>query len=358
MQKKILITLGTRPELIKLYPLIKLIKVSKNFSVKTCYTGQHRELVKMSSKIFNFSPDFSLNIMKESQSSLDIVENIFNKFKKICHKYNFESIIVQGDTTSAMSAALAAFYLKKNIIHIEAGLRTKNIYDPFPEEANRKIISQIASLHFSPTKLAKINLIKEGIENKRIFVVGNTVIDTLKTISNKYRIKNKNKNIILCTIHRSENINKNIDTIINSLLKIAEKNRDWKIIWPFHPNPIIKKKLQKIIGKQNNLLILNSLNYLDFTRILKESKLIISDSGGIQEEAAYLGKYIFIMRMSTERPEVLKKNGQILGFNEKIIIKKIESFIKKKKWNKIKPSNCFGRGNSAKKIINILENIK
>lgn len=356
LKKKILITLGTRPELIKLYPLIKSMRNSKRFLVKTCYTGQHRELVKMSSKIFDFDPDFSLNIMKESQSSIEIVKNIFNKFEKIKDRYNFESIIVQGDTTTAMSAALAAFYLKKEIIHIEAGLRTKDINDPFPEEGNRKIISQIASLHFAPTKIAKNNLIEEGIKSKNIFIVGNTVIDTLKIISKKYKIKTSKENIVLCTIHRSENIKKNINIIIESLLAIAKENPDWKIIWPHHPNPVIKKKLGKIFNKQKNLVILNSLNYLDFLKVLKKCKIIVSDSGGVQEEATYLGKYVFIMRKSTERPEVLNnKIGEILSFNKTLIVEKINRFIKKEKWLKIKASNCFGIGNSSQIIHKILK---
>lgn len=356
LKKNFLITIGTRPELIKLYPLIKSMRNSKNFQIKICYTGQHKELVKMSLKIFDFNPDYSFNIMKKGQSSLDIVENIFKKFKKITKKYDFDGIIVQGDTTTAMSAALAAFYLKKKIIHIEAGLRTNNIYDPFPEEANRKIISQIASLHFAPTKIAKSNLIKEGIKGKNIFVVGNTVIDALKIIAKKFEINQNEKNIVLCTLHRSENIKKNIDIMIDSLVEIAKKNLDWKIIWPQHPNPMIKKKLKKILNKQKNLLILNSLNYVDFIKTLKECKLIISDSGGIQEEASYLGKYVFIMRKNTERPEaIINRTGIILNFKKKIIVDQINKFIKDKKWLSIKSSNCFGAGNASPKIHNILK---
>jgi len=357
LKKKILITLGTRPELIKLFPLIKSLSVSKKFIVKTCYTGQHKELVKMSSKLFEFEPEFSLNIMKKSQNSVDIVKNIFSKFENINKKFNFESIIVQGDTTTAMAAALASFYLKKKIIHIESGLRTGDINDPFPEEANRKIISQIATLHFAPTKGAKNNLIKEGIKSKNIFVVGNTVIDTLKIFFNKHKIIQNEKNIILCTLHRSENIEKNIEIVINSLLKIAKKNPSWKIIWPHHPNPIIKKKLKKILNKKNNLIILNPLSYSDFIKVFKECRLVISDSGGIQEEASYLGKYVFIMRKKTERPEVIvNKTAKILNFNKNEIEDEINKFIKDKKWQKIKSSNCFGIGNTSKKIRKILEN--
>ena len=358
LKKKILITLGTRPELIKLYPLIKSMYDSKNFLVKTCYTGQHKELVKMSSKIFDFKPEFSLNIMKTNQNSVDIVKNIFSKFEKINSRFNFESIIIQGDTTTAMAAALAAFYFKKKVIHVEAGLRTKNINDPFPEEANRKIISQIASIHFAPTKIAKDNLIKEGIKNKNIFVVGNTVIDTLKIISKKYKINQEEKNTILCTIHRNENLKKNIDIIINSLLEIAKKNPSWKIIWPLHPNPVIKKKLKKILNKKKNLKVLNPLNYFDFIKTLKESRIIISDSGGIQEEASYLGKYVFIMRKNTERPEVIiNRTGKILDFNKKVIVDQINKFIKDKKWLKINSSNCFGTGNTSQKIHKILKKV-
>jgi UDP-N-acetylglucosamine 2-epimerase (non-hydrolysing) len=358
LKKRILIALGTRPELIKLYPIIKELGKSKSFYIKICYTGQHKELVKMSSHILNFKPNFSLNVMKKNQNSIDVVENIFKKIKKILKKYNFQSIIVQGDTTTAMAVALAGFYLKKKIYHVEAGLRTHDINDPFPEEGNRKIISQISSIHFAPTNLSRKNLITEGTKNK-IYVTGNTVIDTLIEISKKYNIKKNEDKIILCTIHRNENINKNIKIILASLLKIAKDNPDWKIIWPYHLNPIIKKKLKKFVNKRENLLIINSLDYLSFLKFFFKCSLVISDSGGLQEEAAYLGKYVFIMRRKTERPEIIINNlGEILNVNKELIVNKINIFLRKKKWKKIKPSNCFGNGNSAKKIVSILEKIK
>lgn len=359
VKNKILVALGTRPELIKLAPVINRLHKSKIIDLKICYTGQHKSLVKMSSDIFKFKPDFSLNIMKKKQDSVYLVEKIFQKMRNVFKKYNCDSVIVQGDTTTAMAVALTGFYFKKKIYHIEAGLRTHDINDPFPEEANRKIISKISTINFAPTKNAMKNLIEENVDKKKIFVTGNTVIDSLKFITKKYNIKRSEENIILCTIHRSENINQNIGIIINSLFKIAKDNPDWKIIWPYHPNPIITVKLKKFVNKYKNLLIISSLDYLNFLRILNKSKLIISDSGGIQEEAAYLGKYVFIMRKETERPEIILNNlGKILCFDEKIITKETKLFIKKKKWKKIKPSNCFGNGSSAEMIFKILKKNK
>jgi UDP-N-acetylglucosamine 2-epimerase (non-hydrolysing) len=356
--KNILILAGTRPEIIKLAPLFIELKKNKSFLTDLCLTGQHRELAKLASKVFNLKINFNFNVMKHNQDLSLLSASILKKTYFFFKKRKYGAIIVQGDTTSAMIAALAGFYNKIKIFHVEAGLRTFNKDDPFPEETNRKLISQIADYHFSPTKLNRSNLIKEGIKKKNIFITGNTVIDSLNFIKKKFKIKNKSKKQIICTIHRRENQGKKLELFCSNILKISKIYKDWKFIFVTHPNPRVKVIVKRYFNNVDNILMKNSMNYQNFIRHLAESSFVISDSGGIQEECAFLGKYIFIVRDSTERPEIISVNlGRILNIYNKNFTNIIQTSINKKTWLNKKKSLCYGDGNSRLYIANIISEL-
>lgn len=352
LKKKILFFVGTRPELIKLYPLIKVLKKEKkNFDIKVCFTNQHKELINSSLKLFKLKPDFKLDIMKKNQSIEYVTENLLNKITKLFkNKFFPDLVFVQGDTNTAFGASLISFYNKIKIAHIEAGLRTHKKYEPFPEETLRQMISKLADYHFTPTKFSKRNLANEGIL-KNVFVVGNTVIDALKlSIKNKKKTKIKKK-FALITIHRREHLNDKIKNIINEINKISEANINIEFIWPIHPNPKIKILIDKF--KNDKIKIKKHMSYEQFTNMLLNCEFVCSDSGGIQEECAYLGKKIFILRNVTERPEVLKNNGELIKLGKISLSKRVNSFLKKR--GRIKKNYIFGNGNAAIKILKIIK---
>ena len=356
--KKILFLAGTRPEIIKLAPIFLLLKKNKQNKVIFCTTGQHRELALLAASIFQIKFDYNLNVMKKNQDLFLLSANILKKLRIFFRNNFFDIIIVQGDTTSSMVGALSAFYSKTKIIHIEAGLRSNNKSNPFPEELNRSLISCMADIHCAPTNLSKLNLIKEGIDKRKIFLTGNTVIDSLSLIINKFNLKKKNSKLILCTIHRKENQGNNLKLFCKKLKVIAKSFKDWKFLFIFHPNPnirvIVNNELKNII----NIKLQHSLNYLDFLRYLCKSSIVISDSGGLQEECAFLGKFIIIIRDNTERPEIITARlGRLNPIKNRKFIDIIRNLIEQKVWNKCSPSFCFGRGNSSKKISKIINKI-
>lgn len=346
--KQILLVIGTRPEAIKMAPLInKLKKSSHLFNVKVLSTGQHREMLKPILSFFNIVPDFDLNLMKPGQNLVDITSQVLFGMNSILSESKFDLVMAQGDTTTAMAAALSAFYHKVPVAHVEAGLRTGDIFSPWPEEANRKIITQLAQLHFVPTENTKNALLKENVDPKSVYITGNTVIDALLiaskkvdenlTISHRFSSIDFSKKTILATVHRRESFGQPIRNILNALKKLA-KLKNCQIIFPVHLNPQVRNEVNTILNqdcvwlndsispsndhlKNNSIYLCDPLDYLSFIYIMKKSYLIISDSGGVQEEAPSLGKPVLIARDNTERPEAIQAGSSILvGTDEEKIL--------------------------------------
>ena len=318
MQKiiKLMIILGTRPEAIKLCPLINELQKHED-SIKTfvCVTAQHREMLDQVLSIFEVKTDYDLNLMKSDQTLFHITTNILIKLDEIFKKEEIDMVIVQGDTTTTFAASLAAFYHKIQVGHVEAGLRTGNKYSPFPEEINRKLTTVLSDLHFAPTSYNKINLINEGISDDRIFVTGNTVIDALLWVRNKIRKDNMvfpefndidfNKKVILVTGHRGESFGKGFINLCHALKIIAQNNTDIVVVYPVHLNPNVRKPVNEILSGISNIKLMEPLDYEPFVELIDKSYIVITDSGGIQEEAPSLGKPVLVTRETTERPEAL-----------------------------------------------------
>lgn len=365
MEMKISVVFGTRPEIIKLAPVIKEFqKCKKNKNIRLCVinTAQHREMSDEFLHIFDIKPDYDLNIMEENQTPQKVMVNVFEKLGKIFEEEKPHWIIVQGDTTTAFAAALLAFFNKFKIAHVEAGLRTYDKYQPFPEEINRRLIAPIADLHFCPTKRAKENLLREGIDEKTIIITGNTVIDSLKHILQQKKIHNteikkilNHKKYILITAHRRENFTKGLENICKAVNEIAKKYREYLLIFIVHPNPIVKKVVYSTILSLENIKLLKPLNYVDFIYLMSKASFIMTDSGGIQEEAISLRKYVFVLRNKTERQELIEVQcGKVIGCETENIINQITDFINKNehKGFTFSSKNPFGDGNAAKRIVN------
>ncbi len=368
--KKKLLTFvfGTRPEAIKMAPVIKKFKRSSNFEVEIVLTGQHDELLKPVMDYFKLKEEINFKCMHKGQSLDEITTKILTNLTDYLNHKTPSLIFVQGDTTSAMASAIAAFYKKIPVVHIEAGLRTDDIYSPFPEEANRRIISQLATLHFTPTKLAYENLKNNGISNN-VFISGNTVVDALLEVSKKDskllldKLHIKKNDYLLITIHRRENWGKPLTQIAESILKISKQFDKLKFIIPLHKNPLVREPLFKILGNSNNIFLIDDLPYLEFINLLKNTKFVLTDSGGVQEEAAILGKPTLILRNNTERPEVLSEgNAFLVGTKEKNIISKVTSLLNdSRQYQAMTNQNkSFGDGNASQlimeKTIQFLEN--
>ena len=321
--KKILFVFGTRPEAIKMAPVIKAFKDEKIFDTKVCVTGQHRQMLDQVLDIFDIKPDYDLNIMELGQDLFDITANVLSGMKNVLSEYSPDLVLVHGDTSTTSATAIAAFYQKIKVGHIEAGLRTGNIYSPWPEEVNRQISGVIANYHFAPTSTSMENLLKENKNKENILVTGNTVIDALflvldkiekdaklkntilKSISDQYRF-NSDKKIILVTGHRRENFGEGFTNICKALKKIADDNHDVDIVYPVHLNPNVQKPVKNILSNSKNIYLINPLSYENFIYLMSKSYFIITDSGGVQEEAPSLGKPVLVLRNTTERPEALE----------------------------------------------------
>lgn len=373
MKKKILIVFGTRPEAIKMAPVCEALK--EDFNVKICVTAQHRLMLDQVLDIFKIKPDYDLNLMKKGQDLFDITSKILTKFKKILLKEQPNLVLVHGDTSTAMTAAMACFYLKIPIGHVEAGLRTFDVHSPFPEEFNRQFISNIADFHFAPTEQAKENLVKEDIPIKNIYVVGNTVIDALKIAINKAKkikfekklllemsfLNNNSTNspkIVLITGHRRENFGEGLKNICQALKVLAKNNAEIKFIYPVHLNPRVLKPVNKILSNIDNLYLIKPLDYLSFVKLIERSYVILTDSGGIQEEAPSLGKPVLVMRDKTERPEGVQAGTvKLVGSDKAEIIKHTNHLLSDiSAYNKMSASlNPFGNGKSAIEINRILK---
>ena len=373
IKKKILLVLCTRPKAIKIGPLYNALKEKKDlFDVKVCLTSQHREMLDQVLNTFDIKPDIDLNLMKKNQNLFDLTSSILSKMKKIFNEIEIDAVIVHGDTTTTLATSLAAFYSSVDIGHVEAGLRTNNLRSPFPEEFNRQVVSKIARWHFSPTQSSKKNLLKEGVNKNDIFVTGNTVIDSLFwTISKIERNKkfyertinkiNKElsfdwfkKKFILVTAHRRENFGNGILNICNSIKELAKNYQDINFVYPVHPNPNVINPVKNILSNIENVHLIKPLDYESFTYLMKYSYIILTDSGGIQEEAPSLGKPVLLMRDTTERPEaVIAGTVKLVGSHKNKIKNSVEFLLKNEKaYSKMsKAINPYGNGSACEKII-------
>ena len=359
---KLSIIIGTRPEAIKLAPLILNFKKSEDFKTRIVLSGQHSFMVKQVMDLFQIKEDTNLKLMKPKQNLTFITCETLYGFEKEFEKNRPDLVIVQGDTTTAFAAALAAFYAKITIGHVEAGLRTSSIYDPYPEEVNRRLISQLAQLHFAPTELAANNCRLSNVSGK-VFMTGNTVIDALLKVGSKeidLNIKNidlqKNK-IILATVHRRENWGENLYNIIKGLNQIVDHYKDLKLIIPMHKNPIVREPIIRVLGNNENIILTEPLSYLDLVGILKNCYVVLTDSGGLQEEAPTFGKPVLILRETTERFEAVDSGtAKLVGTNPSFIFNNVKLLIEnEEEYNKMsKVTNPFGDGKASLRIIDAI----
>lgn len=361
--KKIMLVFGTRPEAIKMCPLVNELKTRKNIITKVCVTGQHRQMLDQVLDAFSVEPDYDLSIMKNKQTLFDITTNILNKIKEVLDIEKPDVVLVHGDTSTTFVTALACFYLQIPVGHVEAGLRTYNIYSPYPEEFNRQSVGIIAKYNFSPTKLSKDNLLREGKNPDNIYVTGNTAIDALKTtVRDDYSHLEldwaKGSRLIMLTAHRRENLGEPMKSMFRAIRRIVDETPDVKVIYPIHMNPVVRKIADEELGNDDRIHIIEPLDVLDFHNFLSRSYLILTDSGGIQEEAPSLGKPVLVMRDTTERPEGIKAGTlRLVGTNEDVIYDEFKKLLNdKKEYEKMsKASNPYGDGFACKRIADILE---
>jgi UDP-N-acetylglucosamine 2-epimerase (non-hydrolysing) len=369
--KRISIIFGTRPEAIKLAPVILELKKHKEFKVNICITAQHRQMLDQVLKIFDIKPDVDLNIMKTNQPLAVLTSRVIKLLDEYLKNSRPDLLLVQGDTTTVFAASLAAFYHKIKIGHIEAGLRTWNKFSPYPEEINRVLTTKLADIHFAPTKLAKENLIKEGIEESRIFVTGNTVIDALfialnKMKNMKIRIEGLNKDlysndddnrIILITGHRRENFGQGFKNICEAIKELSYEFQNYNFVYPVHLNPNVRRPVYEILSNCRNIHLIKPLDYLPFIMLMNKSNLILTDSGGVQEEAPSLGKPVLVMRENTERPEGVDAGTvKLVGTGkDKIVNETKRLLLDENEYSKMANAvNPYGDGTAAKKIIKFL----
>lgn len=365
--KKIMVIFGTRPEAIKMCPLVLELNNYPDLKCKICLTGQHEEMLNQVMQSFELKEDYNLHIMKERQTLSTITTNILEKLDPILEKEHPDIVLVHGDTTTSFAAALAAFYKKIPVGHVEAGLRSGNKYSPYPEEMNRKLTAQIADFHFAPTENNKRNLERENIK-ENVYVTGNTVIDSFKTtIKKNYCFQNKilqdidyTKKIILVTAHRRENLGKPLENICNAIKRIAEKHKDVVFIYPVHLNPEVRKVVFSILEYIKNVKLLAPIDVLDMHNLMNKSYMIMTDSGGIQEEAPALGKPVLVLRTETERPEAAEAGTvKVVGVNEDTIFEEAEKLLNNEEYynTMAKAVNPYGNGFACKTIAEIIKGI-
>ncbi|KEI17501.1 non-hydrolyzing UDP-N-acetylglucosamine 2-epimerase [Clostridium haemolyticum] len=359
---KVMSVFGTRPEAIKMAPLIKELEKNKIIESKVCVTAQHREMLDQVLTLFNIVPDYDLNIMKKNQTLSSITTEVLNNLNDIFVKEAPDLVLVHGDTTTTFASALAAFYNKIKVGHVEAGLRTYDKYFPFPEEMNRKLTGSIADLHFAPTAINKENLLREGINEKNIFITGNTVIDAMNyTVDINYKFQNEylnkidyNKKIIMVTAHRRENWGDGIENICKALLEIKKCNSDVEIIYLVHLNPIVKEMVHRYLQGIEGIHLLSPLDTKETHNLMEKSYFIMTDSGGIQEEAPHLGKPVLVLRDVTERIEAVKAGTvRLVGVEESNIIKESNKLLNNKEeyYKMSKATNPYGDGKASKRIV-------
>lgn len=358
-----MVAFGTRPEAIKMCPLVKELKTRKSINTVVCVTGQHREMLDQVLNAFNVTPDYDLSIMKDKQTLFDVTVNILEKMKGVLEKEKPDIVLVHGDTSTTFVTALACFYLQIPVGHVEAGLRTNNIYSPYPEEFNRQAVSIISRYNFAPTELSKENLLNEGKDPNTIYITGNTAIDALKTtVRDDYTHEHlewaSDSRLIMITAHRRENLGEPMRNMFRAIKRIIDERKDIKAIYPIHMNPVVRQAAQEILGDCDRIRIIEPLEVVDFHNFLARSYLILTDSGGIQEEAPSLGKPVLVMRDTTERPEGIDAGTlKLVGTDEEIIYKTFKQLLEdKNEYEKMShASNPYGDGFASKRIADVLE---
>ena len=359
--KKVMLTFGTRPEAIKMAPLVKEFQRDKeHFETVVCVTGQHREMLDQVLGIFDITPQYDLNIMKRGQDLYDITARVLLRMRTVLEREKPDIMLVHGDTTTSMAAALAAFYQHIPVGHIEAGLRTHDTRAPWPEELNRQLTARMAQWHFAPTRRSKENLIREDIDEEKIFVTGNTVIDALHMITRNVHVDANGHRTVLITGHRRENFGNGLAHICQAIKILAERYPDVEFVYPMHPNPNVRATVNQYLGGESgfpNVKLIEPLDYLDFVPLMARSTIVLTDSGGIQEEAPGLGKPVLVMRDTTERPEAIEAGTAILvGTDCDKIVKEV-SLLLDDKAEYLKMShavNPFGDGKACRRIVSIL----
>ena len=361
--KKVMLVFGTRPEAIKMCPLVNELKCRKEIETVVCVTGQHRQMLDQVLEAFQVEPDYDLSIMKDRQTLFDVTTNILNRIKAVLEEVQPDVVLVHGDTSTTFVTALACFYLQIPVGHVEAGLRTYNIYSPYPEEFNRQAVSIISAYNFAPTELSKENLLREGKNPDTIYVTGNTAIDALKTtVREDYTHPDlewaKGSRLIMITAHRRENLGDPMKHMFRAIRRVCDEHPDIKAIYPIHMNPVVREIADSILGDDERIRIIEPLDVLDFHNFLSRSYLILTDSGGIQEEAPSLGKPVLVMRDTTERPEGIKAGTlKLVGTDEQVIYENFKLLLENEEAYKAMStaSNPYGDGFACKRIADILE---
>lgn len=362
-KRKVMLVFGTRPEAIKMCPLVNELKTRENLQTVVCVTGQHRQMLDQVLETFQVIPDYDLSIMKERQTLFDVTTNILNRFKEVLEIEKPDVVLVHGDTSTTFVTALTCFYLQIPVGHVEAGLRTYNIYSPYPEEFNRQAVSIIASYNFAPTELSRQHLIQEGRKPESIYVTGNTAIDALKTtVRNDYRHEQldwaEGSRLIMITAHRRENLGEPMKHMFRAIRRVCDEHPDVKAIYPIHMNPVVRETANAILGGDERIRIIEPLDVLDFHNFLAHSYMILTDSGGIQEEAPSFGKPVLVMRDTTERPEGIAAGTlKLVGTEEETIYYAFKQLLEDKdEYERMsKASNPYGDGFACKRIADILD---
>ena len=361
--KKVMLVFGTRPEAIKMCPLVNELKCRKEIETVVCVTGQHRQMLDQVLEAFDVVPDYDLSIMKDRQTLFDVTTNILNRIKEVLEEVHPDVVLVHGDTSTTFVTALACFYLQIPVGHVEAGLRTYNIYSPYPEEFNRQAVSIISAYNFAPTELSRQNLLKEGKNPDTIYVTGNTAIDALKTtVRADYTHPElewaKGSRLIMITAHRRENLGEPMKHMFRAIRRVCDEHPDVKAIYPIHMNPVVRETAREILGDDERIHIIEPMDVLDFHNFLSRSFLILTDSGGIQEEAPSLGKPVLVMRDTTERPEGIKAGTlKLVGTDEQVIYENFKLLLENEEAYRAMStaSNPYGDGFACKRIADILE---
>ncbi len=363
---KVMTVFGTRPEAIKMAPLVKELEKNENIKSIVAVTAQHRQMLDQVLEIFDITPDYDLNIMKDRQTLLSITTNALTGLYEVINEAKPDIVLVHGDTSTTFVGALAAFYNQTKVGHVEAGLRTYDKYSPYPEEMNRRLTGSIADLHFSPTVANRENLIKENVDPKNIFITGNTVIDALKsTVKDDYKFKDEflnkvdfnSKKVILMTAHRRENLGKPLENICMAVKEIVENHKDVEVIYPVHLNPAVREVANRVLGGMNRVHLIDPLDVVDMHNAMHRCYMVMTDSGGLQEEAPSLGKPVIVLRTETERPEAVKAGTVIMGGIEKEnIVKYATDLICDGEFYKkiSKTANPYGDGTASKRTVDAI----
>lgn len=361
---KVMTVFGTRPEAIKMCPLIIELKQHTDIKTIVCLTGQHKEMLAQVMDVFGIEADYNMSVMKDKQTLSMITSAVIRGFDEVLKKENPNVVLVHGDTTTSFAAGLVSFYHQIPVGHIEAGLRTYNVQSPYPEEFNRQAVDIFSEFYFAPTKWAKENLLREGKNEKKIFVTGNTVIDALRfTVRDSYRNVDlewaKDSKLILVTAHRRENIGKPMESMFKAIRRIIEDNEDTKVIYPIHKNPIVRETADRYLAHHERIRLIEPLDVLDFHNFIKNSYMILTDSGGIQEEAPAFGKPVLVMRDTTERPEGVDAGTlKLVGTDEKRIYEETCKLLNDRDAYVVmsRASNPYGDGHASERIVDVLMN--